>query len=349
MEVNQDIYDFAISGSLNYFVNNNTSGGGAVTITFNVILQIGATNYTLKTHTLSAGDDHLDSVTIDIGPLDLPAGTNIRFFIDSNGPGNPPGIDNQSSVWENGCKLSVEYFYYSPEFNVTGNFIKTAGRKLIEQITNGTGTLQSDIFTMGVPNSSNYDCNPKNLVVISGDSIRGLPSPGYEVPGIKTTLAKYFKAGNVIQNTGLGYSNNKVIIEKREYFYQNVEIADLGEVKSCSISHAEEYLFNSIRIGCEAKEYDQINGRDEYNNTHVYKMPFNRVKEELDLVSPYGHDIYGIFYTWANYRLQNDLKVDSQRDNDVFIIEVSPNPVDGVYQVYRPTGSITGIQYKRYS
>ncbi len=99
---------------------------------------------------------------------------------------------------------------------------------------------------------------------------------------------------------------------------------DLWEVKDFQVSVAEDLIYNTIKVGYPNQNYDDINGKDEFNTTHVYNTPLTRIAKELDLTSEYRADSYGIEFTRAN--LAGKKTTDSGTDNDVFIIQAVEKP-----------------------
>ena len=180
--------------------------------------------------------------------------------------------------------------------------------RLIEKITGATFLADSSLL-------EEY----KNLVVTSGDCLRGI------VGGvIKTSLTDFYesfgrKLGGAL---GVRFSDNKVIFEKRNYFFDNTnEIADLGEVSDLEISVAKDFVFNKIKVGEPSKKEDEGRAKQAFNATQYYTTSITRVNKELDLVSKYVSDCYTIEKVRKDYLEKNE--TDGSNDNSVFILHIT--------------------------
>ena len=159
--------------------------------------------------------------------------------------------------------------------------------------------------------------NNLNMCITCGDAIRG-----FDGSKIKTKMTDFFKAVNVQFNAGMGIENNKVTIEEKAHYYNYSNPIPLGEVKSFpKITNATDLMANTFKIGSEAKDYTDINGRNEFNNTYLFSSPITRVVKEFSLLSPYRRDCYGFEYTRINFDGQKT--TDSQGDNDIWIVNTS--------------------------
>jgi hypothetical protein len=180
---------------------------------------------------------------------------------------------------------------------------------IIYKLTEGQYTIASDTL-------EEY----KDIVVTCGDAVRGIAGAK-----IKTTLWNFFQAFNAVLGVGLGMSGNQLKFEQKGYWVDYSDPIDLGEVKGLKISPATDYIFNNIKIGYASQEYEDVNGRQEFNNTHEYRAPVTRVTKALELISPYRADCYGIEFTRIN--LEGKTTTDNKADNDIFLIHVKDAPI----------------------
>lgn len=201
-------------------------------------------------------------------------------------------------------------------------------QQLISKISNGQYTAQSD-----------YLANEINDVVITcGDAIRGI-----EGAVIKTSLRDFFTSYNSHFGLGMGMMGNTLRLEQKSFWVQYTDVIDLGEVSKMKVSPATDLLINNIKVGTPNQEYDDVNGKQEFNTTHEYSAPITRVAKELNLVSVYRADCYGIEFTRLN--LDGKDTTDNDSDNDVFIIHIEDAPQgDGLYHLDRSLNSgATGL------
>jgi hypothetical protein len=204
--------------------------------------------------------------------------------------------------------------------------------KIVEKIAGNSIYAQSALLS-----------SKKNLVISSGEEIRGL-----ENAKIKTSFRDFDDSFNVILNTGSGVENNKIVIEEKEHFFNTENPIHLGKAKKVKTKKLTELFVNSIKIGYQNQNYDDVNGRDEPNTTHIYTSIIKRIGKELSLISKYRADAYGIEFTRTN--LEGRTTTDNSSDNDVFIINIDydnpqTDPVIGTYyNLKRETyDSITGL------
>lgn len=344
-EAQVTIYDVRFKGSLNFYVNNDTGS------TENWALKI--RNLTTNTDvqvmlsgSQAAGTDNSYQATFDFTLPVVSSGTQLSYQLEFGGITDPAHI-----VWEVGHPIEVTYYYYTPSYVVEGKRPFDVAQAILNEITGGAAVLDAPILLdQSLPYNSNYDNRPYQTLIMSGDSIRGASTAWFKdssgtfvgLPALKITWNQLMKSFAAWWGLGYAVVDNKVFIKPRDQFFdKNTEIYDLGEVAKWSTEPASEYDYKTVRIGCEDQEYDELNGRDEFNTTHQYNLPTIHNKNELDLVSPIRTDMYGIYYTWLRYNLLDS--TDSSSDNDLFALEITPSPVGGLYRPLRLAGNVSGI------
>jgi hypothetical protein len=80
-------------------------------------------------------------------------------------------------------------------------------------------------------------------------------------------------------------------------------------------------LFNSIQTGYPNNEYEQENGRDEFNTTYQYTNSFQSVKKELKIASLFCGDGYGIEFARRQSVITTGTQ-DSRYDDKIFFIDL---------------------------
>lgn len=175
----------------------------------------------------------------------------------------------------------------------------------------------------------------EQLCITSGVAIREL-----ENPVIITSFKDFFTSINSVLNAGFGIESGKAVLEKKAYWFKStLQAADVGENKSFNLEVYEAYLASSVKIGYPDQQFSTIiNGRDEVNSTQVYSLPITRVQKELDLLSIYRADPYGI----EDLRItkQDGDTTNNNNDNDVFFVKIKADPenISGT-PYYRPERS----------
>lgn len=183
----------------------------------------------------------------------------------------------------------------------------------------------------------------RDVVLTSGNGIRGLQGSK-----IKTSLKDFFQSYSSQICAGIGIENEVLVFEERNYFYAEiVQIADVGDVKDCKFQPAGDYFFSSLKVGYKNQNYEENNGRDEFNAGQEWTFPITRVTKDLNLVSIYRADVRGIEEIRRKLIETEETTNDAESDNDVFMIKLKSQPeIDGFY---KPEGfsdyrSVTGVE-----
>lgn len=202
-------------------------------------------------------------------------------------------------------------------------------KQLVSKMSNGTCTA-----------TSNFLANFRGLVFTSGTALRGQTNSV-----IKLSFTDFYKTCKPFF-TGVGVQNGVLILEQLGNFFQDVQIADVGEVNEMEVEVAEDMVFNNIKAGYRNNTYDNVNGTDEFNVGQQYQTVITKIVKELDLVSGARADMTGIELVRLN--LTGKDTTDSSTDNDMFILNISTTleTISGVdcYRLNRPAyTSISGL------
>lgn len=314
-----------------WIYNESTPGSETVHTDINGNLM----RYSQTTYAISGQGNH--TFTID-GTCDVPAGRRIYILITAD-------QSNYEWNWEKDHKLEITYEYFSSEFEVKGISLYDAAAEVVKQITNNEGVFISDLLTRDINYSEGLDCKPKNIILVSGDSIRGV-----ENPTIKLSWNDIIRAVDLWFCGGWDVVGSTVYIEKRSLFMReaaNNLIAHLGEAIDYEISYAADMGYNEIHVGYPEQEYDNLNGKQEFNTTLKMLAGVNRVQvggsenidtsEVKEVISTIRTDTFGLYSLWQKYSLQNDTETDNIEDNSVFAVQHKPTRVNGVYGALYPS------------
>jgi hypothetical protein len=164
-----------------------------------------------------------------------------------------------------------------------------------------------------------------NLMITCGFSLRG-----DDKAVIKTSLSDFFISLNAILNASLSNEDvggrQALFLEDKGYVFDPSSITmDLGEVSELSTSIATDWFFNTIKIGYPAQTYDEKTGQAEFNTTYIFKAPVTRITKELDLVSKYRADSFGVEFT--RFLFGGKSTTNNSSDNSVFILNVDEGAV----------------------
>ena len=156
------------------------------------------------------------------------------------------------------------------------------------------------------------------MVITSGDLIRGIKGGK-----IRTSLKDFFQAFKSMFGTGYAFEvvegMEVLVVEHVNYFYnKSKSLVEVSEINKRSMKIDNNKIYNRLKIGYEDNTYDEINGKYEFNTKLEFSIDTDASSKELDLVSPYRADMYGIEFTIIDYEPKET--TDSENDNDVFII-----------------------------
>lgn len=210
-------------------------------------------------------------------------------------------------LWQNAGFFTVSIDNDTPEFYVPMRSMKSVATELVNEIGEDT-TFESDLL----------ETDFNNLYLVSGDALINLPHSK-----LKTTFADFYKSVNGILCTTMQYDRENDIcrIEAREESYDEATtIIDVGSVSGMTYTPLVEEQWTNLKIGYENQTYDDINGKDEPNQTTSYKSPLRRTLGDKEYKSSYRGDHYGVVFHCMN--LNNKTETDSDPDNNIWVVDV---------------------------
>lgn len=326
LKAHTNLYNVTVKGDINIYLKNTSGGDSSFQMRIfktNTVTTTTTSIYTGDTRTIGAGGDGTFNYVIDAS-FDLSQNDIIYIVLKRTA-----GSDCEWMQQE-GMPLEIKYQYYTSEFTVTGLPWYEVGKQLINKLTKGLATFQSLLLTQAITYKAGIDCRPESVLMLSGDSIRGIANPK-----IKISLKDYLKATDVMFCAGLGITDNTVEIEKRSHFFKRLKtndstnlIAHLDKLEDWTIEDAEDIRFNEVHIGYRSGENEvgDLNGRDEFNTTVKFTSSYSKNKNVLDLVSPVSASGFQIYITYANYVTSEAENKDNKNDNKLFALQYKYNP-----------------------
>jgi hypothetical protein len=198
--------------------------------------------------------------------------------------------------------------------------------RVLESITGKNDVLRSLHYgrTNSEPTSYSNNGLGSFRVVTNGFNIRGFDeqvnkeSEDYKPPIIK--FSDLFDSLNAIDNIGADVTEDAVIIETKEHFYQNSLIKNLGEIKDIQFRLKTSLYYNEIEVGYDDWEDTVDKGLSEFASKRKYT---NRVKNNGKKYTIISNLIASPF---AIETTRRDSKVfrptaKSKWDNNNFIVE----------------------------
>jgi hypothetical protein len=124
----------------------------------------------------------------------------------------------------------------------------------------------------------------------------------------------------------------RCFIENLDYVYRaSVGNLNAGKVNDeIKIIPATDMLYNSIKVGYKDQQYSQLNGFTEVNSEQTYISNILNPKKELNLVSPYRADPFGI----EEIRITQNDTAASRSDNDTIMVWKKSDPENTVPFIY---------------
>lgn len=300
--------------------------------TVSIVMYIGssiksATRTVLASHKFtSGGETHNFNGSYNWDNLNITKGDRMFFL-----------IEGDVTFWTEYIKTNIDNpVYISLDYNDRSDVKKDIFglrpldllSSLVSKATDGQyNKIKSDLLTMG---------EVSKMLITSGNLIRGIQGAK-----IKTSLKDFFQAFKSMFGAAYTFRNidgvETLEIENINYFYdRNTMITEVGDINDYSMKVKDNDIYNKLKIGYEDQTYDEVNGKKEFNTTLEFSINSKHNGKELNLVSPYRADMYGIEFTIIDYEQQET--TDSDNDNDVFIIHTGS-------QIY---GFINGYSLNRY-
>ena len=192
--------------------------------------------------------------------------------------------------------------YNIPCINLT-DLLTTLGNKITNNLTGIESTYFAD----------------KNIILFSGNAIRGFPNAVLNI-----SFNDIFKFLNGCYGAGFGVENNKIVIENRGYFFEDTEIEEFTNSNDFSIEHAEELIYNTVKVGNNSPTIEGKYGNYEPNNQLAFALPITKIQKELNLISPIRTDSLGIDALHVAQNFSNSDSKDNANDNEIFAVVCKP-------------------------
>ena len=186
---------------------------------------------------------------------------------------------------------------------------------LIQQI-NG-GEFYSEFFGR---EELGYDADGDGayLAITKGELLRGIPINQVQMA---MSFRDAFSSYSSVFCLGALINEDRIRVEPLDLLFNANIAAHLGKVNELAISPTKEFLFNSVKAGYPKNEYEEQNGRDEFNTETQYTNSLKAVKKELDLVSTFYGDGYGIEFARRQSVILTGSK-DTKYDSQIFFIDL---------------------------
>ncbi len=106
-------------------------------------------------------------------------------------------------------------------------------------------------------------------------------------------------------------------VHRSELFVPNAPLLRFTETRNHKYSVNAGSIYSSVTVGYDKKDYESINGRDEFNFSNTYATGCSVTDKTLSLISKYRADSYGIEFA---VQKRNENSTDTKSDKDVFFL-----------------------------
>lgn len=147
--------------------------------------------------------------------------------------------------------------------------------------------------------NSNYLTTNNKDVVLSGDSIRGIPNAK-----IYSSFSDWFKTFNALYFMAMRNIQGEIWAEKfTEVYRQDTgNLIDIGECVDLKLSPATEWFFNHVLVGSPKQDYRHPSGRLEFNSENSFSLPLQNVDSLKEIVTKYRTGCYDITFLILDYK-----------------------------------------------
>lgn len=237
----------------------------------------------------------------------------VLFVLDTGGPTFPQfdiDILSDTSTYINIVGLST-----SAETTAKSYYVHEALNQISEAITSESDPFKSNYFGRAGLGYASDGCGAYTAIT-NGFQIRGFPI--IERP-VRISMKDMFESLNAIHNLGIGYENNKIVMEPKEYFYENTLLLTLNNVPDIEMSIPQRLYYSTFEFNYEKWQSEELNGLDEFNTRRQYSTGIKAIQTALRVNSKLIGSGYALEFT-RRKQYSDSFTEDYKFDNDNFII-----------------------------
>lgn len=232
------------------------------------------------------------------GDINLKKGDSLKLF-----------VENTSGSAFN---LAIDFASIEAKFRLRGNPVYLNVVKpnvmlnmLLKSMNGGKEGLTGVIIPSG---ESRLD----NAMILSAESAR-------QVPGAKiyTSFSKFCDWMKYVFGYVYDIEGNTITFRHRDDYFVNNVVKTIENYTGYSMSINSSLIYSQVRIGYEKKDYNSVNGKDEFRFTNEYTTGITLTDNKLEMISPYRADAYGIEF--LAQKIGEDT-TDNESDTDVFFV-----------------------------
>lgn len=180
--------------------------------------------------------------------------------------------------------------------------------RLLESMDEGKNGLQGVIIAS---NEHRLD----NAMLLAAESVRLLPNAK-----IYTSFSNFSEWMKSVFGYVYDINENVVTFRHRNDYFKDKVVKRIENFSEYSMNINSSLIYSQLNVGYPKKDYDSLNGKDEFRFTNQYTTGITLTDNKLELISPYRADAYGIEF--LSQKIGEDT-TDNSSDTDVFFVCVN--------------------------
>lgn len=208
--------------------------------------------------------------------------------------------------------LSIDSTDISVSFRAKGKTVylpvinpQTLLNRLLRSMNDGVDGLTGVI----VPSGEN---RLDNAMILAAESARQIPEAK-----IYTSFTKFCDWMKAVFGYVYDINGNTITFRHRDDYFGNNVVKTIKNYAGYTMNINSSLIYSQVRIGYEKKDYNSVNGKDEFRFTNEYTTGITITDNKLELISPYRADAYGIEFLAE--KIGEDT-TDNESDTDVFFV-----------------------------
>ena len=222
------------------------------------------------------------------------------------------------------ASLSVQEDSKRPPSNSPGVMLFEYIKRLNDIVLGAN--FESDLLGRATMDEYSIDGDFSQTALSHGMWFRGMDGADKYKP-ISTSLQDCINSVDAVYPIGISLKDNMFKLEARDYFYQKYVSISIGEVTGLVTEPSTKDYDSTISVGYEkAGGHEEEQGLDEYNRKTEYNTILNKTDLELELISKYRADGYGMeTIRRENPAVEEDADVDKDNkfDDNIWLLDVN--------------------------
>lgn len=170
---------------------------------------------------------------------------------------------------------------------------------------------------------SDFDPRLAGTYLLAAESARGITGAKFYssfaefCDWISTVFGYVYYIDNQQEENNSGESSTVHFVHRSEILNTEAEVHAISHSRGLKYTVDTSRIYSSVTAGYDKKDYEGINGRDEFNFNNTYMTGCTVTNNTLSLLSKYRADCYGIEFA-AQKRAEST--TDTTSDKDVFFV-----------------------------